>query len=269
MMRRNNQTGFTLVELSIVFIIIGLILGGILVGRDLMRASEVRSVIKDFDAFQSAINTFKLKYNGLPGDLTNATDYWGADASCPNTPTNTALKEETCNGTGDGRVQYTDAVGTGYDIYERYRFWQQLANAGLIPGRYTGVTGPLGAVDSVLGVNVPAARRSGTAYGFAYSATTSGDTHNFPRIPGHHMWFGFKANNCTSHGCPSMTPAEHLSLDQKLDDGFPGTGMIRSGKKTSTQTPNCVTSDDPTTAVYDTSAGDQPLCTPQLQMRGI
>ena len=56
-----NQ-GFSLVELAIVLVIIGLITGGILTGQELIRASELNSVASDYNKVKTAINTFQLKY---------------------------------------------------------------------------------------------------------------------------------------------------------------------------------------------------------------
>lgn len=64
-----RKQGFTLVEISIVLVIIGLIVGGILTGRDLIRASQLRGLISEVEQFQTAANTFRIKYNQLPGDM--------------------------------------------------------------------------------------------------------------------------------------------------------------------------------------------------------
>jgi prepilin-type N-terminal cleavage/methylation domain-containing protein len=75
--KTNYKSGFTLVELSIVLMIIGLLVSGILVGKDMIRAAELRSITSEKDQFQTAVNLFKNKYLGLPGDLSNATAFWG------------------------------------------------------------------------------------------------------------------------------------------------------------------------------------------------
>jgi prepilin-type N-terminal cleavage/methylation domain-containing protein len=62
-------TGFTLIELSIVLVIIGLIVGGVLVGQDLINASHVLAQVAQITKYNTAVNTFQLKYGYLPGDI--------------------------------------------------------------------------------------------------------------------------------------------------------------------------------------------------------
>lgn len=58
-------------------VIIGLLVGGVLVGRDLIEAGKIRAQITQIETIETEINTFKLKYNCLPGDCPNATDFFG------------------------------------------------------------------------------------------------------------------------------------------------------------------------------------------------
>ena len=69
----SRKSGFTLIEMSIVFVVIGLIVGGILVGQDLIRAAGVRSQISQIEKFNTATNTFYGKYGYLPGDIPKTT----------------------------------------------------------------------------------------------------------------------------------------------------------------------------------------------------
>jgi prepilin-type N-terminal cleavage/methylation domain-containing protein len=83
MTHASRHSAFTLVELSIVLVIIGLIIGGVLAGRDLIRAAELRSLVSEVERYNSAVNAFKLKYNCLPGDCATATNFWPT-WPCPN-----------------------------------------------------------------------------------------------------------------------------------------------------------------------------------------
>jgi prepilin-type N-terminal cleavage/methylation domain-containing protein len=64
------RAGFTLIEMAIVLVIIGLIVGAVVAGRDLIRASEVRATISQIEKYNTAANTFQEKYGYLPGDVT-------------------------------------------------------------------------------------------------------------------------------------------------------------------------------------------------------
>jgi prepilin-type N-terminal cleavage/methylation domain-containing protein len=144
---------FSLVELSIVLVILGLLTGGILGGQSLIRAAELRAVSTEFQRYVTASHTFRDKYFGLPGDITNATLIWGAAHGTPATCRTTASTgAATCDGNGDGNINTIDS-GTTYS--ERHRYWQQLSAAGLIEGSYTGVGGSVGVAQVVPGTNAP------------------------------------------------------------------------------------------------------------------
>ena len=69
----SSNRAFTLIELSIVLVVVALIIGGVLVGQDLIRAAGVRSQITQIEKYQTAANTFRGKYGALPGDMNAAT----------------------------------------------------------------------------------------------------------------------------------------------------------------------------------------------------
>lgn len=74
-MKRVHNKGFTLLELAIVLVIVGLTAGGILLGKDMIRAAEVRSTAQQVDMIDNGIVAFQLKFGCLPGDCTNATSF--------------------------------------------------------------------------------------------------------------------------------------------------------------------------------------------------
>lgn len=244
------QRGFSLVELSIVLVILGLLTGGILAGQSLIRAAELRTVSTGLEKYKTAMNSFRDKYFGLPGDITNAVKFWqqaaggvadGIDAACVVLDhTSPSTNARTCNGNGDGRV------GLTY-MGERFRSVQQLANAGLIEGSYTGVTGPTSPYDAVPGKNILVGRISNTGYIMVDYGSYAADTTNY---------FAGDYTNAILYGAASgysptnvaLKPEELWNIDTKLDDGRPGTGVARSYPATTH--PNCASNDVATTATY-------------------
>jgi len=64
----NKQSGFTLVEIAIVLVIIGLLLGGVLKGQEMIKNAEIRSVITDVQGISTAMYAYRDRYNAIPGD---------------------------------------------------------------------------------------------------------------------------------------------------------------------------------------------------------
>ncbi|MEO0347769.1 MAG: hypothetical protein AAF153_00270 [Pseudomonadota bacterium] len=121
-MTLSKSKAFTLVELSIVLVTIGLIVFAITSGADMIKAAKLRNVIAEFKRYELAINVFRDKYNALPGDMSNATDYWGTATSCSGLDPN-----GTCNGNGNGFIEWNSTN-------EMLRSWQMLRYAGLVEG---------------------------------------------------------------------------------------------------------------------------------------
>jgi len=216
-----KKSGFTLIELSITLVIIGLLTSGVLLGQDLIRAAEIRRVISDAETYKTAYNTFKLKYNCIAGDCANATDYFGEVDSNPLTCQATAsVGTLTCNGDGDGRVSVYSVSPT---YYERFRFWQQLSAAKLIRGHYTGVTGSGGPTQCIIGTNCPEASLPSSGFTFGNWGYFAGSTSHYAMNYGNVFVFGKAVGALT--GEPIFTPAEAFAFDQKIDDGKPATGL--------------------------------------------
>ncbi len=113
--RLRRTVGFTLIELSVVLLIVALIAAGVLIGRSMIRQSQVMSIIVDEKKYVDSARAFRDKYNALPGDMANATNYWGPDPNgCPdsNQPVYSKPQTNTCNGNGNGLIE---SDGTGED----------------------------------------------------------------------------------------------------------------------------------------------------------
>ena len=138
----NQRSGFTLIEMAIVLTIIALIIGGILVGRNLIRAAQLNSVITDVGRYKQAVTDFHDKYLALPGDFAGATALWGSPSGgCPNGARAAGdLVTATCDGNGDGLISsFNISHGGGPQEFEGIHAWQHLSNAGMIDGQYDGI----------------------------------------------------------------------------------------------------------------------------------
>lgn len=216
---------FSLVELSIVLVILGLLTGGILAGQSLIRASELRAVSTELSRFSTAGMAFRDKYFALPGDINNATRFWGAADGGDGVGTDcTAVASTTtatCNGDGDG----TPNSGTSN---ERFRFWQHLANAGLIEGSYTGTAGSGGAEHHVIGSNAPASKLSNSGWTMdSNRAGFAGDAYLWAFPAGRYVFFKLGAPTTNSETYNrTLKPEEAWNIDMKVDDGKPGLGKL-------------------------------------------
>ena len=235
--------GFSLVELSIVLVILGLLTGGILAGQNLIRASELRAVTTEIQRFSTSANTFRDKYFAIPGDFNKAEDFWGT-ATCPGDHTTPSTSAATCNGDGDGRVEQ------GTTINEAFRFWQHLANAGLIEGNYTGVPRASGQFSVDIGVNIPKSKLGQGGYYVTAANTYSGNAILYDGNYGNFFRFGGNPSGNQVTVDPIIRPEEAWNIDTKLDDGMPGMGNVRATKQSATSSPNCTTSDTAATAEY-------------------
>jgi len=105
----NRQRGFTLVEIAIVLVIIGLLIGGILRGRTFIENAKIKNVIKSAESITAAIYAYQDRYGFLPGDDNTANTRWGA-----------------VNGNGNGQIAGNEAGNVA----------NHLERAGLVSGHY-------------------------------------------------------------------------------------------------------------------------------------
>jgi len=124
---KRNQSGFTLIEIAIVLVIIGLLLGGVLKGQELINSAKVKNLATDFRNVPVFIYGYQDKYKALPGDDLNLASHLGASAT-PCTTTGTVGQCMIGSGIIDGLWNANSATS------ESFVFWQHIRMAGFGPG---------------------------------------------------------------------------------------------------------------------------------------
>ena len=109
-MKNNKQSGFTLVEIAIVLVIIGLLLGGVMKGQELIKSAKVKALIQEINGYSAAFNTYLDKYGAIPGDHKTASS---------------DVKAGLTDGNGNGNISRTEG---------REHTFRHLEAAGLTSG---------------------------------------------------------------------------------------------------------------------------------------
>jgi len=188
--KRYLQQGFTLVEMAIVLVIIGLLLGGILKGQELITSARVRNIADQNSGVQAAYYGFIDRYRQVPGDWSQA----NAVQSIPGVTT---------GGNANGRLDGSPAWG------EALALWEHLSKSGFIQGNYTGGTAQPDQDDTD-----KAPRNAFNGFLMLFSS----DDYEDAGTPSE------KLNLVLGAGIPVNVIAE---LDRKIDDGLPETGVLR------------------------------------------
>ena len=192
-----NQKGFTLIEIAIVLVIIGLLLGGVLKGQELINTARVRALNNSVDGITAAWFSFQDRYRGFPGDYSQA---------AVNLPGGTTAAAATA---GDGLVN-TDE--------ERALVWQHLQQAGYITGSFDGTAA--NTPPTQYACNLTTCPDNGFGAGMLLSHGALNQTQAALATP-------VRAHELvTGRGVPVEVLAE---LDRKVDDGDAGTGAMQLG----------------------------------------
>lgn len=220
-----NKHGFTLVELSMVLVIIGLIVGGTMAGRELVYAAKIRQTITQKASFDTAVGAFKAKYECYPGDCKNV-----ASMGLPG-----------IDGNEDGIV-YTHG---GWGQPGEYSFWRQLAATQLIPGgawvTNTALDGNGGALPGYNTPTCPICKLHDVGGGYQgagwffsnldaltslnCSSPTFTTTSQGVPPPNWKAW-AITTSSLAAWASGTVTVADAAALDKKVDDGRPVSGEV-------------------------------------------
>ena len=217
--------GFTLVELSIVIIIIGFLISGISAGQSLVKQAALNSVINDFTKFRTGILGFTARYDFGPGDFAHGYQFWGAVGGCTDTDINTG-SHDGCNGNGNGDLSVDHVTQS---VYEAGLMWKHLGLAGFLNGTYSGLL-PVSTAE--LGVDVPAGPLTNSGYYAVYDSY-------YGLVPlQDQISFGSTVSGNVPYGAV-LKPTDAKSIDLKLDDGLPANGNLASGNPGANSSGSC------------------------------
>jgi len=213
MLRR--QSGFTLIEIAIVLVIIGLLLGGVLKGQELITSARVRNLIGQQDGIKAAFFGFQDRFRALPGDYNRASTTINCTPACT-------------NGNGNGRIE---SIANGGTIDEQIAVWEHLSKSGFINGSYAyAAAPPTNNSAAVNPYNVFVDLEYDRIYGDPNAAgyATQPLRHNL------------KTGN--------QVPVEILAeVDRKVDDGDPFRGAFMFAAQGTSTVGNCAVGGTPNT----------------------
>ena len=230
-MKKQSQSGFTLVELAIVLVIIGLLVGGVLAGQDLIKAAKLQNAVQALSDVNTSATTFMTKYGQLPGDFSQGNTFTTPIAI-------TGVANAVGLGDNNGLVQATTTAGGGTATAtlgvsgETAAFFPELYAAGLLGASMaavdlTVVTTPLATINATSNGRFLPLQLDGQSdllivQGFSGTASSAAGNYMFLVGP----TTSVNATGGLATLTRALTPLSAQNIDTKLDDGNPGLGNV-------------------------------------------
>ncbi len=207
-----SQAGFTLVELAVVMIIIGLLIGGVLKGQELINNAQIASTVAQVKGVDAATTTFRDMYSAFPGDMLRPVD---------RLPNCTTIGACATPGDGNGRLNGVPSAVPGT---EGQRFFVHLAAADV----FTGVN-PAGGTTGWGGI-YPESKVGGGFFPSYTSGVTGADfvDNSTSALGGHYLTLTLTPSAAPAAGTGPLSPNQAFRMDSKIDDGNPATGGVRA-----------------------------------------